>query len=68
MSKVRFPKLDLTIMPSKNINISELEIPESFFLADPASNWPGKDLLFGAEIFLELIKADCVNLPNSKLI
>lgn len=55
-------------MPSKNINISELEIPESIFLADPASNWPEKDLLFGAEIFLELIKADCVNLPNSKLI
>ncbi|GFT90023.1 DUF1758 domain-containing protein [Nephila pilipes] len=57
------------LMPSLQINLSNVAIPENIKLADPEVYEPGKiDLLFGSEIFFDLKRSGQIYVPNSNLV
>lgn len=57
------------LMPSRQVDISNIVIPERVKLADPEFHKPGKiQLLLGSEIFFELIRSGQIYVPNTNLV
>ncbi|XP_035217266.1 uncharacterized protein LOC118190626 [Stegodyphus dumicola] len=56
-------------MPSRQIDVCNIEIPQGVTLADPDFHKPGKiQLLLGSEIFFDLIRSGQIYVPNTNLV
>ncbi|XP_035230792.1 uncharacterized protein LOC118202713 [Stegodyphus dumicola] len=57
------------LMPSRQIDVCNIEIPQGVTLADPDFHKPGKiQLLLGSEIFFDLIRSGQIYVPNTNLV
>ncbi|XP_035222985.1 uncharacterized protein LOC118195771 [Stegodyphus dumicola] len=57
------------LMPSRQIDVCNIEISQGVTLADPDFHKPGKiQLLLGSEIFFDLIRSGQIYVPNTNLV